>query len=74
MAWLLRRRQLGQAAIPEDVLLRELVETYWRLHAVPNLAQSTRDFYKITWVNHIMPRLGRLPRSRADPKAAGAIP
>jgi integrase len=81
MAWLIRRRQLGQAAIPEDVRLRELVETYWRLHAVPNLAQSTRDFYKITWVNHIMPRLGdyrvreltpkRLARFREELERAG---
>jgi integrase len=40
------------------VPLRELVETYWRLHAVPNLAPSTRDFYARAWTNHIMPRLG----------------
>ena len=54
----MRRKQLGHAAIPVDVRLAEFVETYWRLHAVPNLASSTRDFYKLTWVNHIMPRLG----------------
>jgi hypothetical protein len=58
MAWLIRRRQLGLAAVPEDVPLCELVETYWRLHAVPNLADSTRDFYKRDWANHIKPRLG----------------
>jgi integrase len=57
MAWLIRRRQLGLAAVPEDVPLCELVETYWRLHAVPNLADSTRDFYKRDWANH-KPRLG----------------
>jgi integrase len=72
----IRRKQLGHAAIPDDVPLAEFVETYWRLHAVPNLAQSTRDFYKLTWVNHIMPRLGdygvreltprRLARFRED--------
>jgi Phage integrase, N-terminal SAM-like domain len=53
-----RRRQLGQAAIPEDVSLRVFVKTYWRLHAIPNLADSTRDFYSRTLSNHIIPRLG----------------
>ncbi len=53
-----RRKQLGQAAIPEDVPLREFVKTYWRLHAIPNLADSTRDFYARTLANHIVPRLG----------------
>jgi len=76
-----RRKQLGHAAVPDDVPLSEFVETYWRLHAVPNLAQSTRDFYKLTWVNHIMPRLGaygvreltpkRLARFREDLERAG---
>lgn len=44
-AWQRRRRQLGQAAVPDDVQLCEFVETYWRLHAVPNLRQATRDLY-----------------------------
>jgi hypothetical protein len=80
-AWLIRRRQLGQAAVPDDVPLSELVETYWRLHAVPNLAQSTRDFYKRDWANHIKPRLGgygvreltpkRLARFREELEKAG---
>ena len=35
MAWL-RRQQLGQAAVPDDLPLCEFVETYWRLHATPN--------------------------------------
>jgi integrase len=63
-----RRRQLGQAAIPDDIALRELVEIYWRLHAVPNLAKSTRDFYKLAWVNHIMPRLGDYRVRELTPK------
>ena len=76
-----RRKQLGHAAIPNDMPLARFVETYWRLHAVPNLAQSTRDFYKLTWVNHIMPRLGdygvreltpkRLARFREELEHAG---
>ena len=36
-AWQRRRRQLGQAAVPDDVKLGEFVEIYWRLHALPNL-------------------------------------
>ncbi|MGO9973029.1 MAG: hypothetical protein ACLP01_09515, partial [Solirubrobacteraceae bacterium] len=55
-------------AIPDDIALRELVEVYWRLHAVPNLAKSTRDFYKLAWVNHIMPRLGDYPVRELSPK------
>jgi integrase len=53
-----RRKQLGHAAVPGDMPLAEFVEIYWRLHAVPNLADSTRAFYKLTWANHIKPRLG----------------
>jgi integrase len=63
-----RRKQLGHAAVPEDVPLAVFVETYWRLHAVPNLAQSTRDFYKLTWVNHIMSRLGDYGVRELTPK------
>ncbi len=44
--------------MPEDVPLREFAKTYWRLHAIPNLADSTRDFYARTLSNHIIPRLG----------------
>ena len=54
----IRRKQLGQAAIPDDLPLREFVETYWRLHAVPNLAPSTRETYGGIWARHILPRLG----------------
>ena len=76
-----RRKQLGHAAVPDDVPLCEFVETYWRLHAVPNLAKSTREFYLLTWTNHIMPRLGdygvreltpkRLARFREELEKAG---
>ena len=63
-----RRRQLGHAAVPEDVVLKEFVETYWRVHAVPNLAPSTRDFYARAWTNHIMPRLGDYGVRELTPK------
>ncbi len=67
-AWQRRRRQLGQATVLDDVALGELVETYWRLHAVPNLAPSTRDFYARAWTNHIMPRLGDYGVRELTPK------
>jgi integrase len=76
-----RRRQLGQAALPEDVRVSEFVETYWRVHAVPNLARSIRDFFARAWANHIVPRLGgygvreltpkRLSRFREELETAG---
>ncbi len=34
----------------------------------PNLAESTRDFYARTWVNHIMPRLGEYGVRELTPK------
>jgi site-specific recombinase XerC len=54
----IRRKQLGQVAIPDDQPLREFVEMYWRLYAVPNLAPSTRELYARIWTKHILPRLG----------------
>ena len=76
MGWLRRRQQLGQAAVPDDVPLCEFIETYWRLHAVPNLSPATRDLYSRVWALHILPRLGdygvreltpkRLTRFRAE--------
>jgi integrase len=77
----IRRKQLGHAAIPDDQPLREFVETYWRLHALPNLSQATRDLYGRIWALHILPRLGdygvreltpkRLTRFRAELERAG---
>jgi integrase len=63
-----RRKQLGQAAIPEDVPLSEFAKTYWRLHAIPNLAESTRDFYARALSNHIIPRLGDYGVRELTPK------
>jgi integrase len=81
LAFQRRRQQLGQAAVPDDVQLREFVETYWRLHAVPNLSQATRDLYSRVWALHILPRLGdygvreltpkRLTRFRVELENAG---
>jgi integrase len=80
-AWLRRRRQLGQAAVPDDVKLAEFIETYWKLHAIPNLSTATRDLYRRVWALHVLPRLGgygvreltprRLTRFRAELEKAG---
>ena len=63
-----RRQQLGQAAVPDDMPLSEFVETYWRLHAIPNLAPSTRDLYARIWANHILSRLGDYKVRELTPK------
>lgn len=53
-----RRKQLGHAAIVEDVILNEFVATYWRLHAMPILTERTRLQYKELWARYVQPRLG----------------
>jgi integrase len=53
-----RRKQLGQAAVVEDVVLNEFIATYWRLHAMPNLTERTRQQYKELWARYVRPRLG----------------
>jgi hypothetical protein len=65
LAWLRRRQKLGHAAVPDDVKLAEFVETYWRLHAVPNLSPATRELYGGIWERHILPVLGEYGASSA---------
>jgi integrase len=45
-------------SIDQQVTLAAFFETYWRLHAVPNLTAHTRAAYKQTWTKHLRPRLG----------------
>ncbi len=66
-----RRKQLGHAAVPDDIPLREFVLTYWRLHAIPNLAASTRAYYLHALTNHIEPRLGDYGVRDLTPKRIG---
>jgi integrase len=80
----IRRKQLGHAAVPDDVKLRDFVVTYWELHAKPNLSASTCDLYARVWERHIDKRLGdygireltpkRLVRFRADLEQANTGP
>jgi len=76
-----RQRQLGAPPEEQDVTLAEFIEDYWRLHAVPNLAASTRASYLNIWGRHVHDRLGSrqlraitpkvLIRFRADLENAG---
>jgi integrase len=40
--------------------LQEFAEEWWRLHAAPNLAPSTRASYAALWDTHVLPRLGAI--------------
>ena len=55
-----RARELGQALDLDrgKEPVSEFVETYWRRHAVPNLADNTRDGYRRVWGKHVRPVLG----------------
>lgn len=53
------KKQLGDLHRPDPVTLAEFFETYWELHAIPNLGGHTRDAYKSAWNVHLRPRLGR---------------
>lgn len=78
-----RMRQMGQVAQLDAGRQRldEFIETYWVVHAIPNLQQSTRDLYGHVWEKHIRHRLGHhqlvdltpkvVNRFRADPVADG---
>ncbi|HUR85104.1 MAG TPA: tyrosine-type recombinase/integrase [Solirubrobacteraceae bacterium] len=55
----IRRQQLGGLVrLEHPVTLAEFMETYWRLHAIPNLEPKTREMYRQQWGKHILPRIG----------------
>jgi integrase len=68
LAYQRRQSQLGLSAVPDDQPLREFVETYWRLHAVPNLSPATREVYGRIWALHILPRVGDTGVRELTPK------
>ena len=55
-----RAQEVGQALALDrgKESLAEFIEVYWRRHAVPNLADNTRDSYPRVWVRHVLPVLG----------------
>lgn len=64
-----RQRHLGRPLEEDpDVTLGEFIEDYWRLHAVPNLADSTRASYLNIWGRHVHPRLGGRELRAITPK------
>jgi len=69
-----REKQLGRFYEPEDVTLAEFFETYWRFHALPNLADDTRVAYKSAWANHLLPRLGDHGLRQITPGVVSELP
>lgn len=65
-----RRKQLGEAVEPTAGTQRldEFIETYWVMHAVPNLEQKTRDNYAHVWEKHVRPRIGERRLRDITPK------
>ena len=55
-----RAREVGQALDLDrgKEPVAEFIEVYWRRHAVPNLADNTRDGYRRVWAKHVRPVLG----------------
>lgn len=67
----LRRRQQVAGVVRIDQgqrTLAEFVETYWRLHAIPNLTPHTRASYGSLWEKHLRPRLGDRRLREITPK------
>ena len=54
-----RRRRTGEIAIDAGKqTLADFAEEWWRVHAEPNLAPSTRRRYAEVWDLHVLPRIG----------------
>jgi len=78
-----RRRRLGELGMLDAgrETLDEFAKDWWRLHAEPNLARSTRVSYADLYDRHVLPRLGLvelraitpelLEQTIADMRAAG---
>ena len=65
-----RRRALGELAVYEqrNRTVEELAREWWRLYAVPNLAEWTLVGYERMLVNHIGPRLGGMRIGELTPE------
>jgi integrase len=59
VAALRRQQQMrGVGIADEDLTLGDFIETYWTVHAIPNLEAATRASYLQAWGKWIEPRLG----------------
>ena len=58
-----RRKRTGDLFTMEagQETLAEFAETWWHLHASPNLARATLEIYAGLWDRHVLPRLGGVP-------------
>jgi hypothetical protein len=66
-----RRLQLGAVGLPvQEITLGELVEEWWRVHVIPNLAASTRKSYRLTWAKHLLPKLAGYRVGEITPNVA----
>jgi len=62
-----RTRELGRLDAGKETLA-EFGKEWWKLHAEPNLARSTRIGYAIAWDRHILPRVGQVPLRELSPR------
>lgn len=71
----LRRLQQvdGLVSLTRDVTVAEFVETWWELHAIPNLEASTRTLYKGTWGRHLQRRIGGYKLREVTPEVVGDL-
>jgi hypothetical protein len=63
----------GCGADSWDPRLDEFIETYWAMHAIPNLEQTTRDNYAHVWEKHIRPRIGDRRLRDISPKVVNRL-
>jgi integrase len=82
-AEIVRRKRTGELDLLRGgkETLASFGREWWRLYAVPNLAQRTQRSYAGLWDRHVLPRLGAMPlhgitpevleRYRAELEAAG---
>jgi integrase len=65
-----RRKQLGEAIESNAGTQRldEFIETYWVMHAIPNLETTTRNNYAHVWEKHVRPRIGERRLKDLTPK------
>lgn len=74
-AELKRRARLGDLDLLDAgrETLADFAREWWRLHAEPNLARTTRIYYATVWDLHVLPRLGGLELRRITPEVVEAF-
>ena len=64
-----RARELGSLFAPDrgGESLNEVVERWWKEHALHSLEPTTRDAYLVVWTKHLRPALGATPMRQLTP-------